>query len=392
VATKKRNLAVLVGNGLSIAFNPKLGLGNITKQLVKRIAAESDSPDEITVAMRRIADRYSDVGKADYDDFENLVGAFGGESRTLEDLTELAKLVEPSDTKLQKAIQTAARFAQQVRDTGISHVLEIIFEEARAYGNSNDALCSLVQEIIDKFDGRVTFGNLNYDTLLLSALLSTCQSDLTDLGDFRKDTVTTNKGKTNHTFPRLRTELNFPAGRRVRLLHLHGSLTYWKKSTGSIVKLNTDFLDSHSPWQSVRTDSTTLRPVVVLANQRDKSGIVAEYPFSLAYSGFAASLSDSDHWLIVGYSFRDECVNEMLRAEFEQRDTKPTVLVVSKGPDLTRDHIVRAFGWDVLQGDSKQWLSITRHGASKMALTVRWKHFSKRDLRPLRRRLATAGR
>ena len=178
--TTERGIATLVGNGLSIAFNPELNLQSITEEVLRRIEA-SDGGD-VVVAMKEIAERALPDGATSAEDFEVLVGAFGAESRTLDVLDTLAGLTKPSDKKLRKAIRRVSKFAEQVRDTGVSHVLEVIAERSHAYVDEAQSLYDLVTAITESFDGKVVIGNLNYDTLLLAALLMVCQSDLADMG------------------------------------------------------------------------------------------------------------------------------------------------------------------------------------------------------------------
>ena len=206
----KRSLAVLVGNGLSIAFNPALNLRTITSTMLERIQEESSEGSDVIAAMKEIAERALPSGATGDNDFEVLVGAFGAESRTLDHLEELASLVSPKDAKLKRAISRVRDFAEKVRDTGLSHVLEVIFEESVASREQSSELHELVNAICRDFDGKVAIGNLNYDTLLLSALLFTCKEELSDMGHgYLTVTVESSAGGTKQV-PRLRTTNDFP--------------------------------------------------------------------------------------------------------------------------------------------------------------------------------------
>lgn len=373
-----RNVAVLVGNGLSIAFNPGLNLRAITAEMMERIQSATDDGDDVVAAMREIAQRALPHGVNSEDDFEMLVGAFGAETRTLTYLEQLASLTEPKKRKLRKAIKRVAAFAERVRDTGLSHVLEVIFERSHGYHEDSRNLHDFVEAVTTAFDGKVVFANLNYDTLLLAALLHVCQSDVADMGHgYRKTRITTRAGSKAEV-PALRmTSSDFPSGRRVQLLHLHGSVTFWSNASKTIfAKLDRAFLESHDQWKSVREQKTNIRPVVVLANQKDKSAHVEEHPFKLAYEMFVTGLANSDHWLIVGYSFKDEPVNAKLREEFSEREDKPTVLVVTYGDLPTRKEVARAFGWAKEDGSSKGWLTINRAGANGIQNTEDWSSFA----------------
>lgn len=374
---EKQNVAVLVGNGLSVAFNPRLNLRAITEEMVKRIAAATEDGTDVVATMKKIALQALPVGATTDDDFEILVGAFGAETRTLSYLRLLGGMVSPEDNELGAAVEKVTTFVQQIRDTGLSYVLEVILEESRGLHDESAELHSFVETILDGFDGKLTFGNLNYDTLLLASLLAKCQNDLVDMGHgWRKVTLVGNGGATINV-PELRKTPEDFLDRRVKLLHLHGSLTYWANTERTIfAKLGIPQLHDHQQWQAVRDQDTRLRPVVVLANQRDKSSHVTEFPFALAYEMFVRGLVASDHWLVVGYSFRDDCVNDVLRAEFSERMVKPKVLVVTYGEMPSRHEVERAFGWAVDEGNSNDWLTINRDGAFEMKNSQDWKNFT----------------
>lgn len=177
----------------------------------------------------------------------------------------------------------------------------------------------------------------------------------------------------------LRTALNFPSGDkyRVKLLHMHGSLTYWESTSSDVrVKVPIEALRLHDLWEGLRTSSPGWRPSVVLANSLDKAKHVKAPPFDVAYEAFRAGLGEAEHWLIIGYSFRDQCVNEELRKEFSRRSQKPAVLVCTYGDDLKLEDIHRAFGWGAEDGSSWGWLSVNRQGAVGLEASFEWSMFT----------------
>lgn len=374
----KKHGAVLVGNGLSVAFNPDLALDAITREVLARMG-EADG-DDVVAAMREIAERALPEGVTSADDFEALVGAFGAETRTLGSLGTLADLKSPKDAELRDAIQRVAEFAERVRDTGISYVLEVICERSHATRDAAANLHALVRDLLATFDGDVTFGNLNYDTLLLAALMSEGDAgQVADLGDGRRKVEVLVNDEETRSVPALRrTPEDFPSYARVQLLNLHGSLTYWASPDGTRhAKLTRDLLEDGEQWRAVRDGTTDIRPTVVLANPRDKAQHVGEYPFSLAYNTFRSGLDRADHWIIIGYSFRDLPVNAMLREQFEDGEHEPSVLVVTYGDAPSRRRIERAFGWDRDEdGDSKAWLTVIRSGANGVQDTTKWQRFT----------------
>ncbi|MEZ2389067.1 hypothetical protein AB6813_05855 [bacterium RCC_150] len=229
-----RQAAVLVGNGLSIAFNQQLNLASITREMISRMESATEDGDKVVHAMKEIARRALSDGEVTDEDFEKLVGAFDSQVLTLDELRKLADLVASEDTELRKSIQDVAAFSQKIRDMGISYVLEVIMERSRGDWTLHEEMHDLVSAIIEAFEGNVHIGNLNYDTLLLSALKAV-DAPMSDMGHgfsqfpIRvKDEHDSDDGGTLYTVTRLRTVDNFPVGARyrVKLLHLHGSLTY----------------------------------------------------------------------------------------------------------------------------------------------------------------------
>lgn len=368
-----RRLAALVGNGLSIAVNPDLTLARITTEVRARIKA--DTGDDAADAMSAIADRTSPHGTPSDADFEVLVGAFGAERRNLDLLPTMVEAIgQGGKKKLRRSIERAARFASRVQDRGISHVLEVIADRSRA-GADSQPLRDLLAEVIDRFD-HVCFGNLNYDTLLLTALLHICDTGtLADIADGRHSSRVAFSDERKVEGRSLRTSAkDFPDDRPVQLLHLHGSLTYWCEHDEH-TKVPHRELDG-TVWQAVRDQSTTARPDVILTNQRDKAAAVESAPFALAYDMFGAALREAARWLIIGYSFRDIPVNNALQAAL-RRDDPPEVLVITHGCEPGRRRIESALGWDREHDGEADWLAIDRDGATGAHERRRWKRFAR---------------
>ena len=78
-----RELSVLVGNGLSIAFNPDLELDLIAEEVIAPLEDESEAEADVISAMQNLARRIVPTGGAPERDFELLVGAFESQSQTL---------------------------------------------------------------------------------------------------------------------------------------------------------------------------------------------------------------------------------------------------------------------------------------------------------------------
>lgn len=370
-------MAVLVGNGLSIAFNDKLLLSNITKQVRKRIHASGDGGRDVARAMRELADAWLPPGQTSTHDFERLVGAFGAESRTLTHLQTLADLSYPENRKLGKAIRTVIKFAEELKNVGTGHVLEVVYENSKSSYIDSEPLNDLLRAIYDAFGGRISFGNLNYDTILLAALMSVDTRGFADIGHGWKKWV---MGKDKISAQRLRdSPSEFPTLSQcpVHLLHLHGSLTYWVTDDGAKYgKLTRDQVGERKLFRKLRRGTTDLRPLVVLNRERQKIEDVENHPFKLAYDMFNRGLVRSDHWLIIGYSFRDVAVNDLLRREFISREQKPKVLVVTQGKQPSRDEVEAALGWGAEDRSSWGWLRRNERGAFGAHTQPTWSWFT----------------
>lgn len=384
----KTNLAVLVGNGLSIAFNPELTLASITKELVLRLEKASDNGDKLVHAMNEIARRALPEGDVTDEDFEKLVGAFDSQARTLEELGKLAQLVDEDDHRLQTAIREVSSFSERLNQLGLSYVLQIITERSQGNHEAHGSIHKFLVSMIEKFDGTIHIGNLNYDTLLLSALMAVrapmCdmakgygaqQLSIIDLDQKDSPVIASYMA-----YP-LRTEMDYPptSTRRVRLLHLHGSVIFWQNVEGERhVKVPVESLRQYDMWTFLGQGRPTWKPSVVLASARDKGYHVKKKPYVLGYQSFVAGLKDSDHWLIIGYSFRDACVNDELRKEFLTRKVKPKVFVSTYGEMLTREEIERALGSGAEDSSNSDWLIINREGVIGLESTREWMEFTVR--------------
>lgn len=345
----------------------------------------TDNGDKVVHAMKEIARRALGDGEVTDSDFEKLVGAFDSQALTLDELSNLAGLVAADDTSLSAAIREVSIFSERIRDKGVAHVLEVIMEQSVGDWAEHEEMHRLVRAIVEHFTGDLYFGNLNYDTLLLSSLMA-IDAPLTDLGHGYieiplrvVDQDNPDDPGTTYSSPALRRTANFPVGDRyrVKLLHLHGSLTYWHSTTADVhVKVKVEVLRRHNLWSGLREVDPKWRPTVVLANQRDKAHHVGKYPFKLAYDTFQAGLKISDRWLVIGYSFRDSCVNEILRQEFLKCSPKPRVLVSTFGESPSREEIELSFGWGAEDGLSHDWLVINRDGAKGLESSFEWALFA----------------
>ena len=164
--------------------------------------------------------------------------------------------------------------------------------------------------------------------------------------------------------------------RRLRLLHLHGSLTFWRFGADHYRKLQVDAVRFSPIWETFREEDTfSGRPLVVLANQHDKAQHVLRYPYNLAYDVAETDMKNASHWLIVGYSFRDACVNDLLSRSWQARKFPPKILVITNSDALKSETVEEAFGWEHGSAPSNH-LTIARGGAFSIAGSAEWNEFT----------------
>lgn len=372
------NGAVLVGNGLSLAYEPRLNVRDICVEIVERIRRDSDDEhaDAITHALQEAAKA---AGNGDpMLDFEVLVGAFVVEGSFLERLSQLSSLVEPTNNDLKDAFERVLRFSETMRQRGISHVIQVIAERTRPtfQGLVASPVDEFVEAVLKSYDGTITVANLNYDNLLLTSLTDSHGREFCDMAlGYNSMRVTYKDGLGCEIYP-LRLTTNFPLNRRVRLVGLHGSLTWWRNpKDGKIYKFPVSAVRDHEMWTWVRQEAdadNVWLPQVVLANQATKSVQVKQAPFCIAYEAFIEALDTSNRWLIVGYSFRDDPVNTALREAFIRKAGRPQVLVVTLGGLPAREVVERELGWATTDGDSSDWLTIQRGGIVDALSSLEW--------------------
>ena len=153
------NLAMLVGNGLSIAFSDKLSLGNISSELTDRLTSiYGNQSGDVAKAMQKVAG-HARTGDP-ITDFESLIGAFGGQTDILRDLETFADLTEDSP-EMTHAISKVRDFVGSVQRKGIGHTLEIIIERSYSDMTARKPISDLFRLIREPFSAAITVANLN---------------------------------------------------------------------------------------------------------------------------------------------------------------------------------------------------------------------------------------
>jgi hypothetical protein len=338
-----KQFASLIGNGLSIAYNPRLQTDELTQGMLDRLSELGG--DSAAKALSEFAQGLNAVQKLN---FETLLSPLDHVARALPDLAAAAPLVpEFKQTFLQTAEALAA-----IHRIGIATVLELISE--RAYGEGGGQLdpvikrtCRAINELPTQKG--IAVGTLNYDGLIHAGFL-----DIPNVADLVPGYVPIVQ---HEIVPglmlggrSLRRTANF-RNARIQILNMHGSLSWlWNLTSRDAVKFEMQALRDITYWKHLREGTAQRVPVVVLTDQ--KESVTQDWPFSLAYGAFENHLSWSSHWLIAGYGFADEPLNAVFRDAVATRfrfGRSTAVLVIDAGrdPDDWRSHIATVTGLTV---------------------------------------------
>lgn len=377
-----RSVAVLVGNGLSVSCSEKLKLDNLTAEAYT--ALKTEQGDEVSKALWELAEA---IEREEYNgnDFESVIGALEDVIGYLRSSESIVKTV--ADQRAQDPIDIGAVVAiyREAYLIAACHVLERArVASASKHELEEEHLREIVSELHSSNAEYVTFFNLNYDTLLYR-IMSDMLSDgfsFYDLANGRGKRIKIGK----LDFIPLRSSVKdlheIQADYRVGLIHLHGSLAFWRKGemdSSDVYKAQSvKDLDDDLWWKNVRGGAEDYYPAVVLSNVRNKSKHLGTQPFQLAYEFLEDQLTESKQWLIIGYSFRDEGVNQLLRRCFDfkwRSNDLPTVLVCDTNAAI-RTKVEEIFGWiPDIDGPSETWLSICFAGAKQLVGSAEWRSF-----------------
>lgn len=376
------NLAVIIGNGVSIAAEPSLRLAALTEEIRSRFAVAGHTAEPADRVLSRLALRVepsSDPAR----DFEGIIGPLNHHKASVDDLRDLAELVGSDSPAVRRACATLGTFLQALQRLGRGHALDIIASRSIATFDHRGPIDDFLSAAIKVAgNGTVVIGNLSYDLLALASLIDLvppgqlCDMARGDQGD-QFDIGSSPFPMMGHP---LRTDVNdFPRRWiKVKLMHLHGSLSFLRHpETGIVYKFGINPLRAANHWAAWRDGKTEWEPQVVLTNQSAKSMEIQKEPFALAYSVTREQLQLSDRWLLAGYSFRDECVNAMLREEFRAHARIPQIMVVTHGNAPTQEEILNALGWiEPLDLDPAEFLHVSRGGIAVASTSPEWLQWS----------------
>lgn len=319
---------VLVGNGLSVGLNRDFALPNITERFHKRLSAEhkvfvehhmerikkgSYIQTDFEEAIASIEQSY-DAIKNYYDFISNGVeGEYFKKSYKLEE-GELRKHVDA---------------VREIIYEYTASILDLIDGHVR-WGEIRSNLSGFLEWLDSVINSPKTIDlfTLNFDLLLETILLETIGTE--NFQDFHvpRDKWSLIDNKKRFFFsPDL--SQNMFGDRKVKLHHLHGSLSSFKDiKTGKTFKITTEDLRMNNVYKNIFNLNIT--PSIVTGG--GKSVKVQDDPFKFYYNNFRRKMTSEndlcDELFIIGYSFRDEHINESIckRLEYERKKENPKAL------------------------------------------------------------------
>lgn len=300
----------LFGNGLSIALSSDFALRNISTKFISEL---SDLERDFLVQLCGGKEGLS------FDDFERN---FTYLESAYESLVKYSSFIESNvgQTFLvnfglkDPELNDHKVIIEKIYRKYIARILEII------HGNVHqEAINSRLSKFTEFFANQLDTSQkgyvftLNYDLLVETILLDKIGSSY--MTDF---CFAANKLKDTNIFkydfnPRRNEEHYSESQRKIELHHLHGSLSlFYDYSRNRATKLRSEDIGYEEIYKEIYEERIPLIPAIITGG--GKSDKIVQYPFEFYYR----SLKDicdfglASKLYIVGYSFRDEHINELI--------------------------------------------------------------------------------
>lgn len=300
----------LFGNGLSMALSPDFALRNITQKFIDSLEGEDKN---------FLEELCSNSKGLSFDDFEEnftlLEASYESlrKYRTFIESNVGRKFLARFDLK-DPELNRHEEIIERIYQGYISRVLEII------HGNVHlDAIESKLKKFVtflvdqtNSSDHSYIF-TLNYDLLVETILLQYVGTEkFTDFCCPSSKLRGTEIDKFD--FNPQRNEEFFPGtNQNVELHHLHGSLSlFYDFDRNRAIKLRSEDIGYKEIYRQIYDNKLPLIPAIITGG--GKSDKIVQYPFDFYYRSLK-DICDSgkaNKLFIVGYSFRDEHINELI--------------------------------------------------------------------------------
>jgi hypothetical protein len=336
---------VLTGNGLSVALNRDFALPKITERFYTRL-----SPEHKAFIQHHMGAEYNQLNFEEsissieqaYDALQNyhnfLVSGENG--------TNFLDVYGLEAVPLEKHVKAIREIIHEYT----ASILDLIDGNVH-HSKIEDNLSGFVLwlEKILNIKNEVDLFTLNFDLLLETIMLKIIGTEL--FTDFHyKISRPWNVINNNFQYyfnPDLARQI--AGDRNIKLHHLHGSLSSFKNiNDGRLFKITTESLRDSDIYN--RIFELNLIPSIVTGG--GKSHKVQQAPFSFYYNEFKKKMCIDEHLCdelyIIGYSFRDDHINNAIKERLEisrrARNPRPVEIVVvdyASTPDQKLNFIAR---------------------------------------------------
>jgi hypothetical protein len=311
---EQSGVAVVVGNGLSIAVNPDLQLERLTASFLAAHAEERQLIDELVAGV--------DMGPVVASrDFEGIVAGLQSAEEVITAFMRLAEHFAHPDVQAAARVLNEHRVPELIRRLYYAYCAEVL----SAIGEASKT--TIPDEVLDfarwlrsqhQQRGEVSIFTLNYDLLMERMLLE----EMLDLRRHCTDFFSGLEDRQHliELYPgcyRLKGRLFYPqdppTDRTIHLHHLHGCLTHFQNAAGDVYKVPSQNLRALDVYGAMaRGNVGEFSPSIILGSR--KAERARDWPFRHAFDALESAVRVAHTVCIAGYSFRDAAVNERLRS------------------------------------------------------------------------------
>ena len=305
-------IAFLIGNGLSIALSESFSLRTVTKEFI-------DSLDGQDKEFLSELAKYNGT-EMNFDDFESN---FSDLEASLSSLKRYRNFINSKvgghflkkynleDPRLEEHETVIDKLYMGY----VSKILTLIHGNVRVL-HIKKKLTPFVKFFIGKIKGssRTYILTLNYDLLVETILLEflvrahftdfCCPSGKLSGMDIEKFDFNPQRNRDMFESEDIKTEL----------FHLHGSLSlFYDYNRNRALKLKSSDIEGENIYDKIKEGGIPLIPAIIIGG--GKSEKIVEYPFDFYYRS-AKDLCDAGRpkeFYIIGYSFRDDHVNDLIK-------------------------------------------------------------------------------
>lgn len=305
------NKVILTGNGLSVGLNQAFSLQNITQTFYENLPAHHKK--FVEHHMERI--QKGQYIQVDFEEaiasIEQVHDSLDGYVKFLESEDEGRNFLKTENLKVEELQEHLSKIKEIILSYTAS-IVEIIDGNVRRE-QIDKKLSGFSRWLQKQYDegSDIDLFTLNFDLLIETILLGIVGTDQFTDFHVRRGYW---EGAEKFNFSPQENIMDF-GRRKIRLHHLHGSLSSFKRlSDGRIFKLKTEDIRLHDFYKNLNTKECF--PSIITGGY--KSSKVQISPFNFYYNEFKVKMFDientCDELYIIGYSFRDEHINEAIKA------------------------------------------------------------------------------